>query len=218
GPGIYAIEYRVIGIGDGIERWVSTQGRTTFEHGRPVAFMGAALDITERKRAEAALRESEERFRQFAENSSSTLWIMNFETMNLEYLSPAFEAIWGETVESTLGDPSRWSRFVHPDDRERARGALERVRLGDISTEEFRIVRSDGVVRWIRNTFFPIPDAQGRIRRAGGVAQDITRPDGRFVYVVDADEPARQILTRGLRDAGYDVRAFPSGKAFLEAA
>ncbi|WP_262298941.1 PAS domain S-box protein [Microvirga sesbaniae] len=218
GDGLYALEYRVIGIGDGIERWVSTQGRTTFEHGRPVAFMGAVLDITTRKRAEAALRESEERFRQFAENSSSTLWIMDFETMNLEYLSPAFEPIWGETVESTLGDPSRWSRFVHPDDRERARGALERVRLGDISTEEFRIIRQDGVVRWIRNTFFPIRDAQGRIRRAGGVAQDITRHDGRFVYVVDADEASRQDLTRGLRDAGYDVRAFPSGKAFLEAA
>ena len=87
----------MIGIGDGIERWVSTQGRTTFEHGRPVAFIGAALDITERKRAEAALRESEERFRQFAENSSNMLWILTFETMNLEYLSPAFEAVWGET-------------------------------------------------------------------------------------------------------------------------
>ena len=100
GPGTYAIEYRVIGIGDGIERWVSTQGRTTFEHGRPVAFIGAALDITERKRAEAAVRESEERFRQFAENSSNTLWILNFETMNLEYLSPAFEPVWGEPREA----------------------------------------------------------------------------------------------------------------------
>ena len=88
GPGIYAIEYRVIGIEDGVERWVSTHGRTTFENGRPVGFIGAALDITARKRAEAALRESEERFRQFAENSSNTLWILNFETMNLEYLSP----------------------------------------------------------------------------------------------------------------------------------
>ncbi|MDF2690011.1 MAG: hypothetical protein K0Q80_2977, partial [Microvirga sp.] len=92
------------------------------------------------------------------------------------------------------------------------------VRLGDICTEEFRIIRQDGGVRWIRNTFFPMRDAQGQIRRAGGIAQDITRHEGRFVYVVDAEEPSRQDLTRGLRDAGYDVRAFPSGKAFLEAA
>ena len=218
GLGIYAIEYRVIGIGDGLERWVSTQGRTTFEHGRPVAFIGAALDITERKRAEAALRESEERFRQFAENSSNTLWILNFETMNLEYLSPAFEPVWGEPREGVLGDPSRWSRFVHPDDRQRARGALERVKLGEISTEEFRIVRQDRGVRWIRNTFFPIRDAQGQIRRAGGIAQDITRHEGRFVYVVDGEETSRRDLSHLLRDAGYRVRVFSSGKAFLEAA
>ncbi|MBZ6077562.1 PAS domain S-box protein [Microvirga puerhi] len=218
GLGIYAIEYRVIGIEDGVERWVSTQGRTTFEHGRPVAFIGAALDITERKRAEAALRESDERFRQFAENSSSTLWILNFETMNLEYLSPAFEPVWGEPREGVLGDPSRWNRFLHPDDRERARGALERVRLGEISTEEFRIIRQDGVVRWIRNTFFPIRDAQGQIRRAGGIAQDITRHDGRFVYVVDVEETTHRGLSHLLRDAGYRVRVFSSGKSFLEAA
>ncbi|MGF9762204.1 PAS domain-containing protein [Microvirga sp. 0TCS3.31] len=218
GGGVYAIEYRVIGIGDGIERWVSTHGRTTFEHGRPVAFMGAALDITAHKRAEAALRESEERFRQFAENSSNTLWIINFETMNLEYLSPAFEPVWGEPREGVLGDPSRWSRFLHPDDRERARGALERVKLGDISTEEFRIVRSDGAVRWIRNTFFPMRDERDQIRRAGGIAQDITRHDGRFVYVVDADETTHRGLSHLLRDAGYRVRVFSSGKAFLEAA
>ncbi|WP_202049819.1 PAS domain S-box protein [Microvirga mediterraneensis] len=218
GPGLYAIEYRVIGIGDGIERWVSTQGRTTFENGQPVGFTGAALDITTRKRAEAALRESEERFRQFAENSSSTLWILNFETMNLEYLSSAFEPIWGEARETVLGDSSRWSRFVHPDDRQRARGALERVKLGEITTEEFRIIRQNGVVRWIRNTFFPIRDAQGQIHRAGGIAQDITRDEGRFVYVVDGEETDRRAVSHLLRDAGYRVRVFSSGKAFLEAA
>ena len=59
GDGVYHIDYRVIGIEDGVERWVSTHGRTTFENGQPVGFTGVALEITERKRAEAALRESE---------------------------------------------------------------------------------------------------------------------------------------------------------------
>ncbi|WP_414470620.1 PAS domain S-box protein [Microvirga sp. M2] len=63
GDGIYAIEYRVVGIQDRVERWISTQGRTTFENGRPVGLIGAALEITGRKRDEEALREGGERLK-----------------------------------------------------------------------------------------------------------------------------------------------------------
>ncbi|WP_373875969.1 PAS domain S-box protein [Methylobacterium soli] len=61
GDGIYGIEYRVIGIDDGVERWVASKGWTTFENGEPVGFIGAALEITERKRIEQRLREGEAR-------------------------------------------------------------------------------------------------------------------------------------------------------------
>ncbi|HEY8579809.1 MAG TPA: PAS domain S-box protein [Beijerinckiaceae bacterium] len=218
GDGVYHAEYRVIGIEDGVERWVSTHGRTVFEGGEPARFTGAALDITIRKRADTALRESEERFRQFAENSSNTLWIVNLGTMRFEYLNPAYESTWGEPRRQVLDDPHRWRRVLHPEDRERVEGALERVRLGEVSTEEFRIVREDGVVRWIRNTFFPIRDAEGQIGRAGGIAHDITRESGRFVYVVEAGEAFDGGVVRLLRDAGYRVRSFSSGRSFLEAA
>jgi PAS domain S-box-containing protein len=60
GDGVYFIEYRVNGM-DGMERWVATHGRTTFERERPVRFLGVALDITERKRGEKRLQESEAR-------------------------------------------------------------------------------------------------------------------------------------------------------------
>jgi hypothetical protein len=52
GDGVYHIEFRVIGIETGVERWVSTHGQTFFEERRPVAFIGAVLDITKRKRAD----------------------------------------------------------------------------------------------------------------------------------------------------------------------
>lgn len=57
GDGVYHIDYRVIGIGDGVERWVSTHGQMRFKNGRPFSFTGAACEITERKQIEAALRE-----------------------------------------------------------------------------------------------------------------------------------------------------------------
>jgi PAS domain-containing protein len=79
----YQIDYRVIGIGDRVERWVTTHGRTMFENGRPVGSTGVALEVTESRRAETAMRESEERFRQFAKHSSNLLWILDVATMRL---------------------------------------------------------------------------------------------------------------------------------------
>jgi PAS domain S-box-containing protein len=59
GAGVCDIDFRVIGIGDGVERWIATRGQTSFDEGKPVGFLGIALDITGRKRTEEALRDSE---------------------------------------------------------------------------------------------------------------------------------------------------------------
>jgi len=163
-------------------------------------------------------KQAEERFREFAAHSTNVFWIVSTGDRTLEYLNPAFETVFGTAQNAFRQDMSRWIEVVHPDDRVRVVEAFDRAALGVVSVEEFRIIRSDGALRWISNTFFPIRDEQGQIRRTGGIAQDITRHEGRFVYVVDADGTSRQSLSRVLREAGYDVRAFPSGKAFLESA
>jgi PAS domain S-box-containing protein len=171
-----------------------------------------------RARAETALRDSEERFRQFAEHSSTVLWIQDLETHEMEYISPAYEAIWGEPVEAALRDPGHWARAVHPDDRDRVSTTLKRVQRGEEGTHEYHIIRPDGGVRWIRDTFFPIRDEQGRIRRIGGIAQDITQHEGSIVYVVDGNEASRQDLCLLLQGAGYEVKSFASAQSFLAVA
>jgi PAS domain S-box-containing protein len=171
-----------------------------------------------RARAEMALRDSEERFRQFAEHSSTVLWIQDLETHEMEYVSPAYEAIWGEPVEVALSDPDHWIGTLHPDDRDRAGTAIERALHGEESTHEYQITRPDGGVRWIRDTFFPIRDEHGRVRWAGGIAQDLTQHDGSTVYVVDGHEVTRRELCRLLQGAGYEVKMFASAQSFLEVA
>ncbi|QCO03343.1 response regulator (plasmid) [Azospirillum argentinense] len=219
GDGVYAIEYRVIGIEDGLERWVSTHGQTVFDAGRPLGFIGAALDITARKRAEDGLRESEERFRQFAAHSASVLWIVDVGTMRMEYLSPAYEHIWGEPPDAMLQDwRPHWLGTVHPEDRELASGAMDRVLQGETVDQEYRIVRGNGSVRWIRDTFFAIRSEGGRIRRVAGIAQDITNHSGSLIYVINAEEASQRELLLLLRGVGYDVKAFTSARAFLEIA
>ena len=171
-----------------------------------------------RARAETALRDSEERFRQFAEHSSTVLWILNLQTRRLEYLSPAYEVIWGEPVDAALSEPDHWVKTLHPDDNDQAITAIERASRGEEGTHEYHIIRPDGGVRWIRDRFFPIRDEDGQVRRAGGVAEDLTQHEGSMVYVVDGDEVSRRELCLRLQGAGYQVKDFSSAQAFLEIA
>jgi PAS domain S-box-containing protein len=171
-----------------------------------------------RMRAEKALKEGQERFRRFAEHSATVLWILDLDTRRMEYISPAYETIWGEPVELALNDPNHWIATLHPDDRVLAAKFLERVQRGEDANLEYHIVRPDGGVRWIRDTFFPIRDEQGRIRRAGGIAQDITQHDGSIVYVVDGSEPSRKEICLLLQGVGYEVKVFASAQRFLEVA
>ena len=127
----------------------------------------------ERVRTEAALRFSEQRFREFGENSSDALWIIDAETRQLDYVSPAFERIWGESREAVMADLSRWAELAHPDDRAAASQALLRLLAGEAFVADYRIIRPDGEVRWIRDTGFPMKEG-GVVRRGGGIAQDVT--------------------------------------------
>lgn len=218
GDGVYALEYRVIGIDDGVERWVQTYGRTIFRDRRPIDFIGVAIDITDRKRGETRLRESEQLFRLFAENTNDVLWIGNANHEAFDYLSPGYERVWGREVGSFEPTFRHWADTLHPDDRAEAVAGLARVYEGEARTLEYRIIRSDGAVREIRDTAFPIRDRQGKVRCVGGIAQDVTRTSSAQVYVVGVeDAPAPRVLSV-MKRAGYRVKYFASARSFLEVA
>jgi PAS domain S-box-containing protein len=130
-----------------------------------------------RARAEAALRDSEEMFRQFAEASTDAIWISNAKTLQLEYWSPGFERVFGDRWERARGgdNPKAWLDVIVPEDRERALAAIERVKSGERITCEHRIRRPrDGEIRWTRSNVFPLLDGAGRVQRIGSICQDAT--------------------------------------------
>ncbi|HXF49705.1 MAG TPA: PAS domain S-box protein [Verrucomicrobiae bacterium] len=133
-----------------------------------------ALGI-ERKRGEAALRESEERFRQFAENSKDVIWITNTGLTETLYVNPAYEKVFERSRERLFSEPRAWMEAIHPEDREKmlVPGVSAEVPDSPFS-QEFRIVRNDGSLRWIRARVFPIKNDAGKTYRQAGIAEDIT--------------------------------------------
>ncbi|MEO6870600.1 MAG: PAS domain S-box protein [Chthoniobacterales bacterium] len=161
---------------------------------------GVTRDITDRRRAEGALRESEARFRQFAENSSDVFWILDAQTARLEYVNPVYDEMYGQSRELILHDRKRWIDVVHPDDHEKAESSLPQALSGEAFVRNYRIIRpSDGETHWIRDTGFPIKNEKGEIIRVAGVAQDLTE-DQKKTEALRVSEERFRLLVEGARD------------------
>jgi PAS domain S-box-containing protein len=173
--GKYFTEFRVIWP-DGTVHWLEARGKVFKDgHDKPVRFMGVNMDITERKEADEALRQSEERFRQLAENINEVFWMSDPQTTQLLYISSAYERVWGRSCQSLYDNPRSFMDAIHPEDRVRVRTAvLENQGRGEQTDKEYRVVRPDGSIRWVRDRAFPVKDAAGQFYRLVGIIDDFT--------------------------------------------
>ncbi|MEA2417057.1 MAG: hypothetical protein QOI58_3714 [Thermoanaerobaculia bacterium] len=121
----------------------------------------------------AALGESEQRFRQIAENTHEVFWLFSLDSGKTIYVSPAYEALWGVPRESLYHDARSFLAAIHPEDRAGVIEAIERDREHGFEID-YRILRPDGSIRWIWDRGFPIKDEKGRVYRLAGIAEDIT--------------------------------------------
>lgn len=173
GAAAYDIEYRRQAR-DGSWVWIVDRGMSVSEEEGVRYATGMFWDTSRRKRMQEQLRESEERFRQLAENINDVFFLTDVDGSQIFYVSPAFERVWGFSSDKLYRDPSSWMELVHDSDRERVQRAVKARKPGSIYDMEFRIRRPTGAVRWIRMRGFPIQDPLGRVYRVAGIAVDIT--------------------------------------------
>lgn len=139
-----------------------------------VEVLAITRDITDLLAAEAALTESEERFRQVAERIADVFWMRDVATGKIVFASPSYEQMCGRDRTSFLDSSSAWLDCIHEDDRERLREELERRDLTATVENEYRIVRPDGEVRWIHDRTFPVYNKEGAVMLLAGIASDVT--------------------------------------------
>jgi PAS domain S-box-containing protein len=206
----YSTEYPCHAPGE--QRWFIIRV-TRFLINRIPRILVEHINITERKLGEQALRSSEEKFRQLAENVREVFWIMPPSADEILYVSPAYEEVWGRTCESLYQNPS-WAEAIHPDDLEQANVLFTRQIKGERLDSEYRIRTPDGQEKWIRDRAFPIRDQGGQLIRVVGIAEEITerkRYEAELIQARLGADAANKAKSSFLANMSHEIRTPMNG-------
>ncbi len=165
-------EYRIVRRNDQAERWVHGLGKLEFDaRGLPRTMLGTIQDITERRRADEAVKESEARFRLMADAAPVLIWISDASARCTFFNKPWLDFT-GRALEQEIG--SGWMEGVHPDDLALVRGFDDFERTEKPYQHEYRLRRRDGEYRWVLDTGVPRCTPEGVFEGYIGSVIDIT--------------------------------------------
>ncbi len=183
-------EFRVV-LPDGTPRWLLSQAAVVLDDaGEAARLVGVSLDITERKQAETALRESEQLFRNLADTAPVMMWLSGVDKL-CTFFNKTWLSFTGRTLEQELGNG--WAEGIHPDDAERCyAGYSAAFDAREDFHIEYRIRRADGAYRWLLCSGVPYFAPGGAF--AGYIGSDIDITDLKRAQVEDAERQKLESL------------------------
>ncbi|MEM1125843.1 MAG: PAS domain-containing protein, partial [Bacteroidota bacterium] len=167
--------YRVIHP-DGSVRHIWVRGEQDRDRkGRLLLIRGISQDITDRVTTEQALAESEARFTALFNSLDDVAWFGRLaDGIEVEYLNQATQAVYGLTPEDIIAAPDQWQALVYPGDEAIVEAGFQQLMAEGATVSEYRIMRPDGEVRWLRDRVRLVQDGAGRTLHVGGLTSDIT--------------------------------------------
>ncbi|TAN69078.1 MAG: response regulator [Methylobacter sp.] len=189
-----------------------------------IGVLGIYEDITQRKQAETALLESEERYRRITEGLTDYLYTVHMDNgFYAETIQcAACLTVTGYTAEEFSANPQLWIQMVVPEDRERVLAQIRQILAGqDVPPLEHRIICKNGQIRWISDTTILFKDGSGKLLSYDGVIKDITeRKSAEMALHTLNEELENKVIARttDLEHARLDAEQANQAKsAFLAA-
>jgi len=131
-------------------------------------------DLSETAKLPFDRQRSDQFLWQLAERIREVLWMSSPDKQTILYVSPGYEKVWGRSRESLYQRADSFLDSIHPEDRERVVRALPLQLTEGGFCEDYRIVRPDRSIRWVRDRAFPVRDDAGHVHRIAGLAEDVT--------------------------------------------
>ncbi len=232
--GHHVHEYRFL-HSDGTFKWMRDELRLLRdEQGKPVEIVGYWVDMSERKRAEIALKQSEEKYRDLVENINDVMYSTDKSGI-MTYINPVIESVIGYRPSEIIG--RSFTEFIYEEDLPRIMNQFQKVISGHIEPSEYRLSTKSGQIRWVRSSSRPILMGEDTIGLQG-VLTDITerksaeealwRSEERFQQIVQLLPLPISIIDLGGRYAyvnkkftevfGYTLEDIPTGKDWFRKA
>ncbi len=204
----YNVDYRTVNPDTGAVIWVRAIGRTFYDDdGTPTRFDGVTLDVSNQKRAEASLRESEQRFREMANAAPAMIWVTNA-NHECTFLSQSWFDYTGQRKEEGLG--FGWINAVHPEDRQAVQSTFfSASQKGESFDLDYRLRTADGNYRWAIDAGKPRFNEAGEFCGfVGSVTDDHDRHQFQLALndAVKAAEAANESKSAFLANMSHEIR------------